>query len=171
MKKIAIWVLTGSAFISQGVFAQNAYLGAALGVTNYSDDGFDESDDGFKMLAGIRVNENMAIEGNYMDFGRQEGPFHGIKSNIKIDGFGLAAVGILPLSNEFDLFGKVGVFGWNADLTVGSVSTSDDGTDMLFGFGAAYHVSNQFSLRTEWEFIDIDGGDLDMLSIGAQLSF
>ena len=171
MKRIAMCLLAGSALLSQGAFAQNAYLGAAIGSTSYSEDGFDETDDGFKLNAGIRINENFAIEGNYIDFGRPEGPFYGIDSSVRVDGFGLSALGIMPISDEFELFGKVGLFGWNADIKVGPFSSTDDGTDVIYGFGAAYRLSDQLSLRAEWEFVDLEGGDLDMLSIGAQLDF
>ena len=85
-------------------------------------------------------------------------------------------VGIAPLANQFELFGKLGLIFWDEDFKVNGTTTySDDGTDLTFGFGGAFTVNPQFSIRVEWEFYAIEDsvGDLDtdLLSVGLQFNF
>ena len=60
---------------------------------------------------------------------------------------------------------------WDVDVTLDSYKVSDDGSDAMFGLGVAYHLNEQFAIRAEWNVVDVDNGNLDMLSIGAQLNF
>lgn len=49
---------------------------------------------------------------------------------------------------------------------------SDDGTDLTYGFGVNIGVSNQMSVRAEWEnFTDISGGDVSLISAGLTFNF
>lgn len=171
MKKSLRIALLGMSFLSPAVFAQGGYLGAGFGTANYTEDEFDDSDTGIKFFGGLRSGENFGVELSYLDFGKQEANFYGFDASVEITGVGVSIVGFLPINDDFELFGKAGVLAWDVDVTLDSYTASDDGSDLFLGFGASYRLAEQFAIRAEWEFVDLDGADLDMLSISAQFNF
>jgi OmpA-OmpF porin, OOP family len=157
------------------------YAGAGFGTTKINDDGFDnnidDSDTGFKIFGGYSFNQNFAIEATYFDFGKASGSF-GVGENfdVGVSGFGASAVGVLPLSDMFSLFGKVGYASYDIDahveiVGVGSGSASDSQSDLTFGAGAALSFAERFEARLEFEAINVDGGDANMLSLSGLYRF
>jgi len=170
----------------------------------------DTEDTGWKIYLGYQFNDYFAVEVEYADlgsyhgsyeatftdpyygeYGFENGTFHG-----SADGYGVSAVGLLPLNDRFELFGKVGVFKWKAKggsdwygtsyydhdtVSVaqygeynfeGSESGSDDGTDLMFGAGAKWHINDRFALRAEWErFTKVYDYDVDFFSLNLEASF
>ena len=166
-------------------------LGGALrseGFTVISDNS-DDSDIGYKVYAGYQFNPNFAVEASYVDFGKFEanatvvdGEPIGVGADASIDGFGFALVGKLPIQNGFNVYGKLGMVAWDADLDVnlntlsGDIATSDgaDGSDPFYGIGAEYEI-NQLVLRAEYERYDLSEGgedfEVDFLSAGIGYRF
>lgn len=167
-----IIAITAGLFLMPSVaFTQNGYLGIGAGPANYSEASFDESDTGFTLYGGIRIHENFALELSYTDFGKQEGDYNSLNASVEVTGLGFSALGILPINDKFDIIGKIGFISWDADVTLDSLTSSDDGTDLLYGIGAQYNINEAFTIRGVWEFVDLDEGDLDMFSINAQFNF
>lgn len=174
MKSIAA-AITGALFLaSSPALAQGFYAGGSIGLSSMEVDvnAFDGTDVGFKVFGGYRFNDYIAVEGFYTDFGEpDDGPL-----GIDADAFGIEGVGIIPLSEQFELFGKLGLAAWDADFT-GPGGFSDDGTDLVLGVGVAYKFSPQISARGELEYYDIqaDAGPFDvdtyMFSVGLQFNF
>ena len=82
----------------------------------------------------------------------------------------------MTVSPTFELFGKIGVLLWDADLSLtGWPSVSTDGTDIIFGFGAQFTPSNDTSIRLEFQTISLDfegiDMDTDVISIGVAFNF
>jgi len=54
-------------------------------------------------------------------------------------------------------------------------SVSDDGSDLMFGFGGQFKPAKNFSIRTEYQITElgIGGADFgtDIISIGAAIHF
>ena len=75
----------------------------------------------------------------------------------------------------FQVFAKLGMAYWNdeakATAGLGSASEDDDGTDLTFGGGVEFSFVQEFGLRGEWERIDFDGEDVDLLSISGVFNF
>lgn len=174
IKSIAAAVAGVMVLASSPALAQGLYAGGSVGLSSMEVDanGFDGSDVGFKIFGGYRFNDYIAVEAFYTDFGEpNDGPL-----GIDAYALGIAGVGILPLAERFELFGKVGVAAWDADFT-GPGGFSDDGTDLVLGAGVTYKFSPQFSGRVELEYYDIeaDAGPFDvdtyLLSAGLQFNF
>ncbi|HEV8334285.1 MAG TPA: outer membrane beta-barrel protein [Steroidobacteraceae bacterium] len=156
------------------------YAGAGFGTTKINDDGFDDnvddSDTGFKVFGGYSFNQNFAIEATYFDLGEASGSFDvGEDFDVGISGFGVAAVGVLPLSDMFSLFGKLGYASYDIDahveiVGVGSGNASDSQSDLTYGAGAALSFG-QFEARAEFEAINVDGGDANMISLSGLYRF
>ena len=73
-----------------------------------------------------------------------------------------AVLGIIPASNTVDIFGKIGLAFWDAKLSASGTiagSLDDDGTDIMFGAGVSFGVTDQFALRAEIEKFNNIGND------------
>ena len=176
-----------AAMAAQADVQPGFYAGASIGTTKLSDDGFDsvgidadDSDTGFKLFGGYSFNNNFAVELSYFDLGEVRGgfsdPFFGdFNFDVGVSGLNASAVGRLPVSDTFSLFGKLGVASYDLDAHVsgdgfGSGSDSQSETDMTYGVGAALSVG-QWELRAEFEAINVDNGDANMISVGAMYRF
>jgi len=174
--------------VSQAL-AQGFYIGGSVGESD-ADDGnaipdlitsgpVDGKDSGMKFFGGYQFNQNLAVELAYVDLGKvtYSGMFGALfvtGGTVKTSGFNASVVGTWPLNPSFSLFAKAGLFAWDAkarDVTGGvPFSGSDDGADLSLGFGGAYSLTKNFSLRAEWEqFEAVD--KISLLSIGVAYKF
>ncbi|MBU1665601.1 MAG: outer membrane beta-barrel protein [Gammaproteobacteria bacterium] len=169
----------------------DASLLADYGITATST--AEDTDTAWKLFAGYRINKNFAVEGSYADLGKATfdstvtAPAAGtVNISWKSKAWSLAAVGILPVTDQFEVFGKIGGHFWDVDMSVTATggggtaagSASDDGTSWLYGVGASYSFSKNIAVRAEWErYQDVGDenttgkSDVDMLSVGVQYKF
>ena len=185
LRIIAVSLLLAGA----GPAAAQAYLGFGAGKSDYNEGNvipdlitsgsFDGDATGFKIYGGYRFHPNFAAELAYVDLGKASysGNFFGtpvVGGSLETWGINVSAVGIVPLGPAFELFGKIGLFGWESKArdTTGGVpfsGTADD-ADVSFGLGLAFNVSRNVSLRAEWErFKAVD--DIDLFSAGIAFRF
>jgi hypothetical protein len=160
---------------SAAIGADNGiYVGGSLGqaqtkIELTSTIAVDGDDTGFKFIAGIRPLDWLAIEANYVDFGKVEE--RGLE--VEVDGISAFAVGFLPVG-PVDLFAKGGLVTWDGTLgsnTFGGGRISEDGTDLAYGVGAAFRLGS-IAVRAEYEIFDADDiEDLNMASIGLTWTF
>ena len=194
MKKIVlVFVLTMlSAQVANA--ANGYYAGVSAGQSKVSDfcDGVpggvscNDSDTGWKVFGGYQATENFGIEVSWVDFGEAilDVTPAGFPLTVtgEASGFGVVGTGMLPVSERFGLFGKVGVFRWDlevrADVFGQSAAVEDDGIGLTYGFGAKVKVTENVGIRVEWEqFPDVGNNDttgeddLSLLSAGVVLSF
>lgn len=150
------------------------YVGGSLGQANVEIEeageiDFEGDDTGFKVIAGIRPLDWLAVEANYVNFGEAEDD--GIE--IDADGISAFAVGFLA-AGPIDLFAKGGLVSWDASVGlegVSGVGGNLDGTDLAYGAGAQFRVWS-FSVRAEYEVFDVDDvDDLNMISVGLTFTF
>lgn len=148
------------------------YVGGSLGQANVElQEGavdFDGDDTGFKVIAGIRPLDWLAVEANYVNFGEAEDD--GVE--IDADGISAFAVGFLAVG-PVDLFAKGGLVSWDSSVGVQGVDieSNEDGTDLAYGVGAQFRVWS-LSLRAEYEVFDIDDvDDVNMISVGFTFTF
>jgi OOP family OmpA-OmpF porin len=134
----------------------------------------DDSDTAWKILGGYRFNRNLAAELGYTDLGEVSAGDGGANTiTAEATAFELVAVGSWPVSNEFSVYGKVGVFRWDVDATGTGMfagSESDSGTDLTFGVGVQYDFTKQLGVRGEWQRYAADE-DIDVISIGVVFRF
>lgn len=145
----------------------------------------------WKVYAGLRLNRHTGLELAYADLGRAtansevtSGKYSGLKGTgrAKASGFGLSAVGYLPMNDEFELFAKAGAFRWRNKLSYSaageSVDFSESGVSFAAGVGANYFFTEEIGLRAEYEVIkgvgdkgDFSGADVHLMSVGLMLRF
>lgn len=167
-------ILAASLLLTSGVAAaadNGFYLGGSVGQANLEIDDiggvtaedFKGDDTGFKLIAGIRPLDWLAVEAAYVNFGEPED--RGLRAEG--DGISAFAVGFLPLG-PVDLFAKGGLIAWDSKI---SGSFDDDGTDLAYGAGVQFRVWS-ISVRAEYEIFDVsDLDDLSMVSVGATFTF
>lgn len=147
------------------------YLGGSVGQSSLDVDelSYDADATGYKIIAGWRFLDWLAVEGNYIDFGSGDDSIAGAKVESEADGLSLSAVGFLPLG-PVDLFARVGAVDWSADLSSDGFRAGDDGTDLTYGVGAQFRVWS-LGIRAEYEVFDIEDADVDMISLGVTWTF
>ena len=198
MKKMILAVAVLAA--SGSTFAEGVYMGVSYGNTDV-DTGvsgltwtarLDEDDNGWKIYAGMDINENVFVEAQYADLGEAsltgnngdrftaDGTQYVFTANnvsIKADATSLgASVGYkIPTASGFTPFAKIGLQRWESDTTVaaggGGYTDNDDGTDLFYGAGVSYNVNESIAIRAEFERYDIDSEDVDFLSAGISVKF
>lgn len=187
MKKNALIVLLGTALaLPLAAQAEGAYVGVNVGrgESKFSFDGESIKDKGsaFKLYGGYGLTKNFGVEAGFVRLTKitgadEDGPF-----SFKPRALYVAATGTLPLTNEFSLFAKAGVTrnrvkaGYiNVDGTPGSDKYNN--TDVMFGFGAAYNLTQNLGVVAEYENFGktADEGGLtlkaNMLSLGLRYKF
>ena len=76
----------------------------------------------------------------------------------------LYAVGTVPVSERFELFGRVGYGTTKIKADVAGVSASEDGESLNYGAGANYFFDGRNGVRADWtrrDFTDDQGGEID----------
>jgi hypothetical protein len=96
--------------------------------------------------------------------------------SVEVDGIEFALVGHAPLSDTFSIFGRVGIFMWDAEIKIdtvsfGSESETDDGSDAFFGADLSFDVGSQAALRVEYTRYDAADGDIDFIGAGLDFRF
>jgi OOP family OmpA-OmpF porin len=155
----------------------------------------DEKDTAWKIFAGYKFNRNFALEGGWHSlgewsasttitsvFGTPVTPV-GSKAEFKTQQvFDIAAVGILPVSNEFSVFGKLGLYTAKTEVrfSIGTISDSANARNenLLLGLGLGYDFSKNVGARLEWEHFRQVGdkdktfeGDVNVFTLGIVYSF
>lgn len=132
----------------------------------------DEDDTALKVFAGYNFElpvVTLGVEGAYADFGKPDIDYSFGLLTLDTTGlslWGTAAISLGPL----DLYGKAGFLRWDSELNFLGEAVGDDGTDPGFGLGARFNIAS-FELRGEFEVFDLDGADLQMLSLGVAYHF
>jgi len=161
-------------------------LGAGFATASINDD---DRDTGFKIFAGYKLNRNFALEGGYFDLGRfsftaTTVPAGTLSGNIKLQGFNIDTVGILPITEKFSAFGRAGLnfadakdtFSGSGAVTVLNRNPSKSDTNPKFGLGLQYDFNASVGVRAEAERYRIkdavgNKGDVDLMSLGLVYRF
>jgi OOP family OmpA-OmpF porin len=129
---------------------------------------------GGKLFAGWRFHRNLAVELSYFDFGkaRTTGTVSGAEAEGKMTtkAAGLSAVGLLPVTDNLWIFGRLGGLQTQTTSTLnGNGLASRDETEIHTGIGGMYQLSRHWAARLEYErSSDVK---IDFISLGAQYRF
>ena len=190
MKKMLLGIALG--LVSASAVAQDKgwYVGGALGQVKAKDfcNGLsggsvscDDTDTTVKALGGYQFSRNFAIEFGAMDAGSVEARGPGGRLTVETAIAEATAVGILPVSETFSLFGKFGLYTSAVETTAATFllngTERKTNNDLTFGVGASWVFMPKFALRAEWQrYSKIDAGDLgksdaDVISLGLVYRF
>jgi OOP family OmpA-OmpF porin len=178
MKFAAVAVLgtlSLAALAPQASAADNGfYLGAGITQTEFDVDdiGSGELDDNsFKLIAGFRPLDWLAVEANYIDLGGESGDGVTLDTTaITLSALAIAEVGVI------DLYARVGMANWNADVEIDGVGDfDDDGWEPTYGVGIGAHFGS-LGVRAEYEMFKADlfddlETDINTLSVSFTYTF
>lgn len=155
-----------------------------------TDSDFDKSDTLLGAVLGYQVNPYFAVEAAYIDLGKADYDntadifVPGVGSmtingglSIESSGPAVSGLGILPLTESFDLYARLGVFFSDTKLKVhvedesGSASGNDQ--DLFYGIGANWNIGAHWTARLEYQLFEKVGkknetgqGDVDAITLG-----
>jgi OmpA-OmpF porin, OOP family len=144
----------------------------------------------WRLQLGYGFNQYLAVEAGYMDLGKAKysASYAGgsATGELKAGGLDLVALGILPVTDKFSIFGKAGAVALKAksSLTADASAASATGKATanevrpLVGLGASYRIADNVDLRTEFDYVNGVGksnktGSMDskMISVGVAYHF
>lgn len=154
------------------------YLGAGVSkskVDSIFDSNLNIDDTAYKIIAGFRPIDLLAVEANYMDLGSERRSFGLGDAKAEAKAFSAYALGFLPIPVPFlDLYGKVGVARWDLKGTTSTTSLirfDNKGTEFAWGAGAQVHFGS-LAARLEYDNFDIDNTDgVDAYTLGVTWTF
>jgi opacity protein-like surface antigen len=154
-------------------------VGAAALLGDYRFDSGDVSDTGagLKLFAGYRFSEWFGVEAAYHntgDFKEDITPAEaGGNAEVSLDGFSLAGLVFLPIPVEdVEFFAKAGFYNFDQELAVDDEFDQVNSPDgLMAGIGARFAVGEQFGIRFEADWFDIDDGELWSMNLGAEYLF
>lgn len=155
IKGIVLVTLVAAASISSAAFAEDTgvYAGLNLGVGKLNINTPNGEDKQSSAVGGIvlgyKFNPYLAVEGQYTGIGKVTDKVSG---SAKGDAASLAVLGILPLNENFNLYGKLGVAATKTTVS-SSLSPMNDATrtGVTYGLGAEYNVNHNLGVRLGWD--------------------
>ncbi|MBA2814903.1 porin OmpA [Candidatus Pantoea persica] len=200
MKKTAIAIavaLAGFATVAQAAPKDDTwYTSAKLGWSQYHDTGYygngyshnngptHESQLGAGAFVGYQANPYMGFELGYDWLGRM--PNKGTENDgaFKAQGVQLAAKLSYPITDELDVYTRLGGMVWLANATQnnsenGRIGDHDNGVSPLAAVGVEYTLTQNWSTRLDYQWVNNIGEaqtvgarpDNGMLSIGVSYRF
>lgn len=159
----------------------------------------EDNDLGYNATFGYRFTRNLAVELGLVQFGSVESTGNAdmdfgdgfvpvtLKFGFSAGGPMISALGILPLNDKFEFYGRLGYLFTSSEREFssridgrsgGTGSSRGDSQDMVLGAGAAYHFNQAYSARLEYLKLDELGDpdrsgeeDLDVISLGIVVRF
>ena len=168
VRRAAAAIFTGA--LAFGAFPaaaqQGGYVGASVGQYKENDYSDGETAVGFRFFGGYQFNKFVAAEAGYLTASFDVGP-----TTVTASGLTLGALVFAPISDQFSIFGTVGLFNWN----LSNVDIS--GTDPYFGLGALFYVNKNIGLRLEYDSYKLSSDSAgasttaSAITLGAQFRF
>jgi len=178
MKKKNIYLSIALFCSGMSLAIAEPYVGVSLGfagsdfcdsVDTYYD--CDGSGVGAKLFGGYKIAPRFGLEVASIGSAGMSISDSWNQVDLTISGLNMSGVYFHPVSDTVNLTAKAGMFLWEAEASIGSYSATVDGSDLSFGFGADFKVSDAFTLRAELDMFSLDGDSLTLLTAGAMWSF
>ncbi|WP_020394023.1 outer membrane beta-barrel protein [Thiolinea disciformis] len=121
----------------------------------------------WKGFVGYKPLPSVAIEAGYQSLmnGRATASDN-TNIQIKTTAWSGSVLGFYPVQPNIDAFGKLGFAAWSSKS--GSNTVNSSGTDMLIGAGAQMKMTDNLSIRGEWEYV---GGDLQSTNVSTGVTY
>lgn len=198
---VGIMAMTASPAFSQSSQSNTAfYMGVSAGQTKI-DTGvsgltgtatLDESDTGYKIFGGLKLDDFWSAELQYADFGtaslkgnngdrftfdgtQYQFTANNVNLSVKAKSLGAAIVAGYDVTKAVRPYAKLGLHRWDSDATIsssaGNASLSDSGTDPFYGIGIQFSITDQLAARVEAEHYKYDSEKAQLISVGVMYRF
>lgn len=154
---ISVGTILGAVAFAAPALAEGWYVGADIGRTKAGTVApgaamTKSTDTVGGVFLGYRLTPNFGLEGFYTGGGKFSETLAGKAGSGKTDIYGLDLVGTAPLSDNFGLYGRLGIA--NARTSASSVPAGLAGTNRsaaTFGLGVEYDATPQVGIRFGWD--------------------
>lgn len=142
------------------------YLGARVGYSYNQDSCMsttidcDKDDVGYGLFGGYDFNRNLAIELSFNDIGDSTAKYPTVVMEGELREADLALKLSGLLYKQTRIYGKIGAAYWEAEVTGVGITEEDSGTRPLLGAGIEFPLSNHWTTRLEYQYINQVGNDL-----------
>jgi OmpA-like transmembrane domain len=158
-----------------------------------------DSDIGYQATFGYRFNRYIAGEVGLAQYGSLASSAHGdldfgngyepadVKLAFHVGGPLFSVIGILPVSNSFEFYGRVGLLFASVEREFTSAvsgvsgvtgSAKGDSQNPVFGIGASWNINQVYSIRAEYQKLSNIGQssrtgteDLNVMNLGVMMRF
>jgi len=147
----------GSSSKSWVPYTSQGYVGINLGTSEYDTACYgpfscENPDVAGKIYVGGQFNPFLGMEIGYVNGGKS----YRNGGRLTAQGLNVSVVGNLPVSNRFDIFGKIGgTYGWTdtsaSPLLLGYETGSRNGLGLSYGAGVAFDLDKRNQLLAEWD--------------------
>ena len=134
----------------------------------------------YKLGAGYAFNRYLSLEAAYSDFGNEHARtdcppglvcaemLFPIRTTADSKAYSFSAIGGIPLTDRFDVYGKIGVASWDIDFAGSSSVFDASGEDLFYGAGVRWSLDRQWRIFAEFNKVEIG---LDTAGIGVNYHF
>ena len=143
------------------------YIGAGFTKTDFEGNNFDGTIDQLSLRGGYMINHAFGIEltaivpSDTIDDGFE----------TEVGMFAISGMGIIPLGEHWDLYGKLGLAQVSTDTEFnGTNQIEEESTELYAGLGVELDFG-MVNYYLEYNVFDIDLIDLETLSLGIKLEF
>jgi OOP family OmpA-OmpF porin len=151
---LALFILAANTAPAWAENDSRRYVEVGLGSASFSNISPSPHPNVFRVVTGYRFDPMLAAEIDYSMFGSFIVGNSVSSTSVSASSLQIAVAGTFPVSEDFDLIGRVGRAQNMAigDTTIpGRSSDRIAHSDLFFGFGAQYYVTRQFSVRAEYD--------------------
>ncbi len=118
---------------------------------------FDDDRDLYGVSAGYQFNPFFALEADYIDFGKFGED--DVRSDLK--GLSLSAKGRFPITDAFGIYGKVGAFASDMEVSAFDEDETYDEVSPFLGAGVDFKVTHSLTAFAEYNRYNLDDIDED----------
>lgn len=152
------------------------YVGLGLGQAHNETGHFRDLEDSVaKAFAGYAFNDYLAAEVAYVDPQKADQTIDAVRVTLDPEGVIVSTIVAAPLTESWSLFGKLGWAFYDVRQTVendGEVeaaSASED--DFAWGVGTAVKIGSRWTLRLEYEGVDVSEGKFNTTMLSGTVRF
>jgi OOP family OmpA-OmpF porin len=164
----ALGALSLAAMAQQAAAADNGfYVGAGITSSKFDvGDASDSLDDNsYKLIAGFRPLNWLALEANYIDLGSESDSGTSLDAQaFTVSGLFIAEFAVI------DLYARLGMANWKLDAELNNLHASDDGWEPTYGVGIGAHFGS-IGVRAEYESFQASDYDLDVNTVSLSVTY
>ena len=170
--------IAAMAMISASAQAQSSTpaLYGELGYTflKYSDEGVDIKPGAIRGIFGYNISPNLAIEG-MLALGIKDDTISILGTPVKAElvrAYGIYVKPKVNLTNDLELFGRIGFADSRVKLSARGLSASDSDRSASYGVGLNFKISPTVAVGVDYmSYYNKDGGKAEGFTVGVGTSF
>jgi opacity protein-like surface antigen len=136
---------------------------------------FQDSAAVWDVLAGFQIVNWLAIQADYQSYSKGESqiPINSSRNlSVSGDAWEVSIKPSLPLGEHFEIYARLGWNWYNIDGKYQFVKGSSDSNDAAMAAGGlGFNLTPSFSIQAEYEYVDVDSGSLDAVTVRAIYKF